>query len=196
MASAARGAKRFAAWYARQMDKHPLRTNCLSGAALWFSGDMVAQRVFEKPADGHNWRRTASLTTFGLALAGPIYSWWYPFLDGRTQHVLARHGMMRFVALKIAADQLVFEPPFLALFFFSTGLMQGDSVSTVARRIKQDGVSTYLVDCCVWPAAQFVNFRYVPVMYQALVVNGVSVGWTTFLSWFSHRALESDDAPP
>jgi len=42
----------------------------------------------------------------------------------------------------------------------------------------------------LWPGAQFVNFKYVPLEYRVLVVNGISIGeFVLLLRWFQAADL-------
>lgn len=49
---------------------------------------------------------------------------------------------------------------------------------------------TYMVDCMFWPPLQLINFTFVPVRFQFLFVNTVSLFWNTFLS------LMANNKPP
>ncbi|KCV73312.1 hypothetical protein H696_00853 [Fonticula alba] len=88
------------------------------------------------------------------------------------------------IATKVACDQLIFAPVFLPVFVFYTGAFRGGSVADSAATLRQTFWPTYRMDWCVWPAAQTLNFTFVPVPLQPLMVNVVSLGWNTFLSWF------------
>lgn len=73
------------------------------------------------------------------------------------------------IAAKVAADQLIFEPPFMTLFFTITSLLENrgplakplseeekkESVfDKITEKIRHEIVTTYLIDCCVWPTVQ------------------------------------------
>jgi len=170
--------------YSRLLDIYPFRTQMISASLIWFTGDIFCQRIIERHEI--DWKRVTILTTYGFFFAGPIYCWWYSLLDKRTVHLL-KHSKMRYVGTKVLVDQCVFEPPYLCLFFATTSLMHGLSGSEIIHKVKKEVPSTYLVDCLIWPAAQFLNFRFVHVMYQALVVNSICVVWNAFLSYMAHR---------
>ena len=48
-------------------------------------------------------------------------------------------------------------------------------------------LETYIADCLVWPALQWLNFSYVPLRYQVLYVNGCNLLWNSFLSLVRHK---------
>ena len=44
-------------------------------------------------------------------------------------------------------------------------------------------------DCSLWPAAQALNFLYVPPVYRVVYVNVVTVAWNVFLSYAKHFVI-------
>lgn len=187
--------------YASWLETKPYPTQIATATGLWTVGDVLSQ-TFEgkhKTAEGYDLKRVARMATFGMLCAGPIYCWWYKTLDKMTLKYFV-HSRTKGIAVKLAWDQLVFEPPFMSLFFAVTTTLESygpfrsapvsaenadaalSLLQKVTRKIKNEIVTTYLVDCCVWPTVQILNFRYLPVHYQALCVNTVCVGWNTFLS--------------
>jgi hypothetical protein len=93
----------------------------------------------------------------------------------------------KIIGFKLAADGLVFDPLYLSLFFSATGYMEGKGRAEITEKLQADLFTTYLVDVFVWSPIQTLNFRYVPVVYQALVVQSFNIVWNAYLSYVQHR---------
>lgn len=137
--------------------------------------------------------RFARLTTYGFCCAGPFYCWWYGWLDKFAAKKFIHHGVVAYVGGKILLDQFLMEPPNLVMFFTATGVLEGQTSTEIKQKMSDELAETFLVDCCVWPVAQLVNFTLVPVHFQALYTNSVSCLWSAFLSYMSHRRVDSHD---
>lgn len=160
------------------------------------------------------------LGTYGLLIDGPIGHAWYKFLDrvvypDKPQSTAA-------VLIKTAADQLVWAPIMTIVFFallktleghpeliaatiqVSFGLSNGfaDELCAGCALLVPDRASIHLQDKLVktvvanyvlWPAAHFINFRFVPNQHRILYNNCVSVSSAALC----HNPLPADgcDAP-
>jgi hypothetical protein len=145
----------------------------------------------------------------------------YSILDKRTGHFLTGPGgsVSKYIGAKIFADQFIFEPFNLALYFMATKTMEGAPLVPAVTEFKKQFPHLFLLDSAIWPLAQYINFRvrtsivtlsarffcgftffpaylgqYLPLPYQALYVNAVSLGWAVILSFMTHRS--DDHAPP
>lgn len=82
------------------------------------------------------------------------------------------------------------------IFFFDFALKDFkdnlvESTAHAWEHTKEVFVPTYVADCAIWPFLQYVNFKFVPLHYQALYVNVCNLGWNTFLSFManSHHGM-------
>ncbi|KAJ3200300.1 hypothetical protein HDU83_003374 [Entophlyctis luteolus] len=198
-------------WFPRMLRRHPLAAQCAMAGALWCAGDVLSQSVSKARAPSDpvlDWRRVAVMATYGFCIAGPLYTGWYRLLDRTVEPVVKRvltsaghtaiskHRMVWSVTLaKVAADNFVFEPPYLSLFFLSTHVMSGASVADAVRHLRADFAPTYVTDVSVWTPIQLVNFRFVPVHFQPLFVNVFNVGWNAFLSFVKHEGSHFVESP-
>ena len=90
-------------------------------------------------------------------------------------------------------DTIVFDPLYLALFFTTTTAMEGLGRVEIWAKLKDDFLSTWLIDVAVWTPIQTANFRFVPVLYQSLVVQSCNIGWNAYLSYVQHHDKGTKD---
>lgn len=163
-----------------------------------------------------DWNRTLKMTTYGLLFSAPIYGFWYSFLDKWSHRVFTSRGpkslnpspsssatftinkwlinllgttklrTWKIIGFKLLADTFIFDPIYLSIFFTSTSLMEGRSTMEITKKLKEDLLHTYLVDIAVWTPIQTINFRWIPVIYQPIVVQFCNIGWNAYLSFVQH----------
>ncbi|KAM0011447.1 hypothetical protein Hdeb2414_s0022g00611111 [Helianthus debilis subsp. tardiflorus] len=189
-------------WYKHCLAAHPLKTQVLSSGIIWGLGDLAAQAVTRVTATKKNyvfhseddcdlrinWRRVVTTSIFGMAFVGPIGHFWYEGLDRflifRLQYP---PKSMRFVATKVALDEIIFGPMDLLVFFTYMGFALGKSVTQVKEELKRDFLPALIVESGTWPIVQVINFRFVPVRYQLLYVNLFCFLDSCFLSWLEQQ---------
>ena len=137
--------------------------------ALFGTGDLVAQ--YMKPKDKMDYPRFFRMTIYGL-LVGPMMVNWYKLLDLKFKPVITRVGV----------DQLIGAPISILLFFTLTGIMDQKSAKDIQSLLNDQYFRVLKLNYLVWPVFQFINFKYVPLNFQTVVVGGLAVGWNAFLS--------------
>lgn len=58
------------------------------------------------------------------------------------------------------------------------------------HKMEHFALSTWLADCMVWPGVSFINFRYIPSQYRPTFVGFVSIFWSSYVSYVSHKSKE------
>lgn len=183
-------------WYDQKLYAAPYMTQMVTNGPLWAVGDLSAQwlentrRKRKEPID---WLRTARFSVYGFCVAGPLFAWWYGFIERRWMHLRLQGEWTKYLVAKIGCDQLLFEPPYLLQFFGTMGALKGDSPSDIKKLVEDEYVTTFAIDTAVWPIAQAINFRYVPSRFQAIYVNFISIGWAGFLSLVSNPSKNPEE---
>ena len=102
---------------------------------------------------------------------------------------------------KVVLDTMLFQAPFLNLYFAVMGALEGLSPYEIIEKTKASFHRAWALSFLVWAPVQSVNLYFVPVHFQPLVVAGVNVGWKTTLSLLNHyhdygspRRFDSDQA--
>jgi len=97
----------------------------------WALGDYLAQTFIS--SGPFNMKRFIRLSAFGFLYHGPSGHYFYNWLDSKIQGV----GPLA-VAKKVAFDQLIWCPIFMAVFFTYLGLVTGDSLAAIGAKISAD----------------------------------------------------------
>eukprot|EP00752_Nemacystus_decipiens_P009188 g8208.t2 len=218
----AKRASLFAA-YNSLLESRPLTTKAVSSGAIAFAGDVtcqmlaieVARREEEQSppetADEHDiasgsrrilndlgagdvaseidWGRTLRFTFVGAAVLAPSLHLWYGFLIRRLPGTAPAT-----VVKRVALDQLLFAPVFLAGFLSTVMLLDGKAAK-IEHKLRADYTTTVVSNWGYWIPAQVVNFRFVAPVYQVLYANFVGFFWNIYLSYQSNKKVLKDSTP-
>ncbi|XP_074060909.1 mpv17-like protein 2 isoform X2 [Macrotis lagotis] len=170
-----------------------LLTNTLGCGGLMAAGDGVRQawerRRAERvpgPPPPLDLRRTARMFAVGCSM-GPFLHYWYQWLD-KLFPAMGFKGI-RTILKKVLVDQLVASPLLGVWYFLGMGCLEGQSLDSACQELQEKFWEFYKADWCLWPAAQLVNFLYVPTHYRVMYVNSMTLGWDTYLSYLKHRVF-------
>ncbi|XP_065223062.1 mpv17-like protein 2 [Planococcus citri] len=160
--------------------KHPLACNTVSSAVIMATGDAIIQKMTQTENEKLQWERTEKMGFVG-GMLGPIQFFIYKNLDKlfpRTDN--------KTVFRKIIVDQSLSAPIFICAFFFLCNLWEKKPEQSFDE-IKDKFIDVYKVDLMIWPAAQYVNFTYVPPQFRVMYVSGITVVYSAFLSYMKHK---------
>ena len=180
-------------FYCRALLEKPLLTNALTAGALGAVGDAAAQYAeyfFDIMSPGknrYNWQRTVNMAAFGL-IAGPIYSAWYRGLDRAAKSSTFGLGYEALIVSKVLADNLLFSPLMLHLYYGVTGLMEGRPLGDIVENARGSFYRAWGLGISLWFPVQFFNFHLMAVHLQPIVVAGIDTAWKATLSCLNHKA--------
>ncbi|KAI0343916.1 hypothetical protein BDW22DRAFT_1355142 [Trametopsis cervina] len=197
--------------YQQSFETHPYGTLALTNGALNALGDVVAQvtqNLIQPPnlrthdeRPNFDYTRTARFFAFGVAM-GPLIGRWNFFLERHfpLRSTLVYKGQMQQskVSLKalgkrVAADQLLMAPIGLALFLGSMGIMEGRDKNHIKEKYRDLYAPLIKANWQVWPMAQLINFRFMPLAYRVPFQSTCGVFWTLYLSIANSQENQSED---
>jgi len=179
--------------YQHSFDSHPYSTLAVTGGTLNALGDVVAQvsqmtlgRGEHEERRRYDVGRTLRFFSFGVMIS-PFMGRWNTFLERRFPLRAIHTGStsrvsFRALSKRVACDQLIMAPIGLALFLGSMGIMEARSRHQIGERFKDLYGTALLANWKVWPLAQLVNFRYMPLPYRVPFAQACGVFWTLYLS--------------
>ena len=172
--------KRCIARYGRLLETRPIATKSITAGFLMFSGDIISQTIIEhKPNQPIriNWERNLKMTTIGLGV-GPLLHYWYGLLG---RYIVASTPTKTAI-YQLAFDQILFAPVTIAGFFWVYGIIDRKSSEEIYKHFENNFMDALKMNYIIWPAANFINFRFVPQSYRVLFAGAVSLVWNSFLS--------------
>jgi protein Mpv17 len=81
----------------------------------------------------------------------------------------------------LLVDQIVFAPGFIAVLVGSIGVLQGEK--NIVAKLKREFPDILVANYKLWPAVQLLNFYFVPLNYQVVLVQIIAVAWNSYVSF-------------
>ncbi|KAI9460247.1 hypothetical protein BJY52DRAFT_1211614 [Lactarius psammicola] len=188
--------------YQQSFEAYPYCTLAIAGGALTALGDAVAQLSQYITVSSNDRRagfhydipRTLRFFYFGASMS-PLFGRWNRFLE--LKFPLPSHGgkTTGFTALskRVVVDQLIMAPVGLSIFLGSMGMMEGRDPEHIRARFNDIYQPALLANWKIWPAAQFINFRFMPLPYRVPFQQTCGVFWTLYLSLLNSAESEKQD---
>lgn len=182
--------------YNSLLKKYPITTNCISTGILMGLGDILAQYLFptnqSNKSSTFDYQRTFRAFIFGSCIFGPIGHTWYKFLGTKIQWKSNNRSYtkLKTTLFRVLIDQTIFVP-FICypIYYGSMTLFEGKQPiwQNLKLKFEEKWWDTVRTNWMVWPFVQFANFYLLPPHLRLLMINFVSIGWNTFLSYILHR---------
>lgn len=157
----------------------PLTTKAITSMFLTGVGDVMCQVFLEDSP--FNFVRFVQFTLLGGVLVGPGLHFWYGFVNK-----VLPGTQMTMVLGRLAMDQLIWAPAFIATFMSALKVIQGKG-DEIAANLTSNVWEALQANWKLWPVAMFINFKFVPMQYQVLFANFISLIWNTYLSYVSNK---------
>ncbi|KAL9715751.1 hypothetical protein Ac2012v2_000193 [Leucoagaricus gongylophorus] len=187
--------------YQYSFQTRPNVTLALTGGTLNALGDFVAQlsqiltRKEHESYRPYDYARTARFFFFGLTVS-PVIGRWNTFLEARFPLKLYRHAhkiSLSALGKRVACDQLLMAPLGLCYFIGFMGATEGCSLSQVIGKFRDIYGTALVTNWKIWPLAQLINFRYMPLAFRVPFSQSCGVLWTLYLSVLNSQEETEQD---
>jgi len=180
---------------------HPKFSNACTGFLTFSIGDVIAQKMERDGKKSVDFKRSLKLGALGFVMNGFFLYKWFAYLDKMVGTCMITTSN---VAYKVIADQLVYAPFAIVAFFSYTTATAAAAPKVEAEatgspfidKLNKTFWPTFAADCTVWPLANVVNFRYIPLVYRASFTATVSLFWQMYLSAVAYFPEGGDLAQP
>ncbi|XP_066159122.1 protein Mpv17 [Euwallacea fornicatus] len=170
--------------YQKLLKNHFMVVQAAQTGLLMGTGDIIAQTIIEgRTLKTYQPKRSIKFTLLGTIFVGPTLTVWYRLLARRFGNEMSTSTTLK----KVLSDQLLFAPSFIAVFLTTVNLVNGVSIAQIKKDLPTNYPDIVVANWKLWPAVQLVNFYFVPLTHQVLVVQGVALIWNTYLSWKTHQ---------
>jgi len=166
--------------YGKLLEEKPIITKSITSFITCGLGDILCQYLEKKYSKKKDYDgiRVLRQSTVGL-LIGPtlhvhftlLMPWLFP-------------NSTKFKAAKMVLfDQTIGASVIISLFFLYADLLSGKSFDQFTNEMKVKLIPTLYANWIIWPAAQFINFNFVPLHWRVLYTNFVGLFWNSYLSY-------------
>lgn len=170
--------------YDAALHKHPVTSNFVTGGMVMGLGDVACQRFIEK-RDTVDWQRTTNAALVGCIWSGYCSPQIYMLAE---RLVGARKDLMANV-LKMLITSSILSVPGNYINMSARQMLAGGyrNPGQVFKGINSCFLDVVKADWSVWPAYDFLCFKYIPPHIRGATTVAVNAGWSTYLSFMTQR---------
>lgn len=172
--------------WSKMFGKYLLLTNTISSGLLMVVGDIAAQEyeyqsgLRSDQEEHYDADRMYRMFVTG-AVQGPLHHYVYRWMD-----LLMPQRTFKNTINKILIDQLFMSPVCIVLFFYTLCYLERKTMEATKNELYEKFTVIYMLDWMTWPAAQYINFRYLDTKYRVSFVNVCTAAYNVLISYIKH----------
>lgn len=171
--------------YLKLLKERPLLTKSVSSGVIAAVGDVIAQKIVLRGSVPVTYRQTGAFALLGLCYSGPLAHYFYSWLDQFIPKNVSYYAIKR-----IVADRFVIAPPYLLVFFYLLGLLEGIGHAGSMHKIRTTFWNALLMNWKIWTVLQFINLNYVPIQFRVLFQSCIAFVWTICLAVYRRSSTD------
>ena len=178
-------------WYNNAITRKPILTKCCTSFFTFGLGDTICQVIEIRTAKKKGQTKHVDLlriikqAVFGFSFSpyfhlhfSRIVPFLFPVLPGGNNNLRVLKSLLY--------DQTIHATFFTVVFYYYMGLVNGKSFEDSTKEVEKKLVPTLIDNWKLWPAAMFINFKFIPTQYSVLYTNLVGIVWLTYLSYLQN----------
>jgi len=176
--------------YSKLLMERPLLTKSITSCATNAFSDVLCQKLIITAKEEENDTSTSPLTidkerlgqaaVTGLIWSGPITHYWYKILFGKL--TISINDPIISLIVQILLDSIIFSPITVSGYFTLRSIMEGSGIEGIKDKLSTRLVKTVLGAWKFWPAANIINFGFIPLEFRVLYMNLLSIIWSIYLT--------------
>ena len=180
------------AWdlYAKVLIKHPLVTKSLTSCCTNAISDLICQKTMparEEKTKKFDSKRLLHVMVTGIVWSGPVTHYWYKLLFGQMTGRI-NDPLIRLV-VNIVLDAIIFSPVTISGYFTVRSFLEGTGFAGAREKLRTRLLKAVLGAWKFWPAANVINFGFVPIVYRVLYNNILSIFWQGYLTYVNSQKI-------
>uniref|UniRef100_A0A915JG59 Mitochondrial inner membrane protein Mpv17 n=1 Tax=Romanomermis culicivorax TaxID=13658 RepID=A0A915JG59_ROMCU len=68
--------------------------------------------------------------------------------------------------------------------------MEGNDIRLAVQRCRNDFLEIFIAGLMIWPLAQCINFRFIPLRHRLIFNQSIALMWNTYLAWKTNQPKE------
>eukprot|EP00180_Rhodochaete_pulchella_P002523 Plantae.Rhodophyta-Rhodochaete_pulchella.ctg3869.p2 GENE.Plantae.Rhodophyta-Rhodochaete_pulchella.ctg3869~~Plantae.Rhodophyta-Rhodochaete_pulchella.ctg3869.p2 ORF type:complete len:276 (+),score=32.11 Plantae.Rhodophyta-Rhodochaete_pulchella.ctg3869:214-1041(+) len=166
--------KRTLYWYLRILHAHPFSARAISAGLIFFSADVVAQKLYGKT---FSYARLCRYSVYGLAVMGPFLYMWYFVM-----HLYGPNDSLVGSIQKAIFEQVTLEPACISMYIIFDGVVRRRGAAAIRNKLRSDFWSLLAKNAVFWIPSNFANYYLGTQDLRVVFANVCSFFWNVYFS--------------